>query len=72
MLRFEYGWHAINTRHVGVDFTIAYEEGLTTIQQTIVMIMINIFLLLDTSGHKIPWNMLDIIKYIMKDGVIFT
>lgn len=65
-------WQAITTKLEGMDYVKAYEEELLKVQQMIIMMILNSFLLPNTSGNQMPWNMLDVISDIIKDRVIYA
>lgn len=55
-----------------MDYITAYDVGLLMPQDLIVMTVIRSFLLLDTNGHRIHWNLLYIIREIFKDVVVYA
>lgn len=65
-------WKMIDTIHSGVDQVGSHQEGLLTMQETIIMMIINNFLLLNMSEHRIPWNLLDIFHDIMEEGTMYA
>lgn len=62
----------MNIDHGGMEYVRAYEEGLLMTQQAMIIKIINSFLLLKSSAIMMPWNLLDVLSYIIKDGVVFA
>lgn len=44
----------MDIEHGGIEYARAYEEGLLIVQQAMVMTIISSFLLLDSSGLRMP------------------
>lgn len=69
---FRYEWKNIDTILRVVDYTISYNDGLLSLQEMIVMTITNNFLLLNIKGHRFPWNLLYVIKYIVENGIVYA
>lgn len=66
------GWEALNIGYGDVHYGHLYESRMISIQEMMVMTIINNFLLSNTSKPRIPWNLLDMVNNIMKEGAMYA
>lgn len=69
---FDDAWQVVDTDHGGVKYARAYEQGLLSMQHVMVMMIISSFLLSNSNGLRMRWNLLDVTNDIIKDGAVFA